>query len=174
MQILPLSEIPSPRYKLETAERIFFEASSKKTFSSDEEREAFRRRYFTVYADRDPEWFLLALDDSDQVLGYLAGTPSTREDHLSLNPYLEGFRSVIGEFPAHLHINFCQAARGLGLGSRLLEDFESRLKAHSVTGVHLVTGAKERNVGFYARNGYSEASRLRIGASELVFLGKRL
>jgi ribosomal protein S18 acetylase RimI-like enzyme len=174
MQIHSLSESTSPRAGLDAAERIFFEASSKKTFSGEEERLRFLKRYFGVYADRDPDWFLMAEDDRGTLLGYLAGAPVTREDHFSLNPYLEGFRQVMERFPAHLHINFSPEARGLGLGSLLLAEFEHRLKRHSIAGVHLVTGANERNVGFYHRNGYLEASRLRIGGTDLVLLGKRL
>jgi ribosomal protein S18 acetylase RimI-like enzyme len=174
MQIRSLSESPSPRTALEAAEAIFFESSSKKVFSDEAERLRFRERYFGVYTDRDPEWFLLAHDDHASVLGYLAGAPDTREEHLALNPYLGGFRREIVLYPAHLHINFSPEARGLGLGSLLISEFERRLKDHSIPGVHLVTGATERNVGFYNKNGYLEASRIRVGSSELVLLGKRL
>ncbi len=174
MQIRSLPESPSPRTALEAAEGIFFESSSKKTFSGEEERLRFRERYFGVYAERDPEWFLLAHDGNGSVLGYLAGAPVTREEHLALNPYLEGFRREMTLYPAHLHINFSPEARGLGLGSLLISEFERRLKSHSIPGVHLVTGVTERNVGFYNKNGYLEASRIRVGSTELLLLGKRL
>ena len=179
MQIHTLSESPSPRTALEAAEVIFFESSSKKTFSGEHERLAFRQRYFGVYAEHDPDWFLMAYGETvsgetPEVLGYLAGAPETRGDHFTLNPYLAGFRQVMDRYPAHLPINFSPEARGLGLGSLLISEFERRLQNHSIPGVHLVTGAEERNVGFYNRNGYAEASRIRIGSSELVLLGKRL
>ena len=174
MQILTLNESPSSRTGLEAAERIFFESSSKQTFSGEKERSQFRQRYFSVYAEGDPDWFLLAYSENGTVLGYLAGSPRMREAHFQLNPYLEGFRPAMERYPAHLHINFAAEARGLGLGSLLLAEFEQRLSQRSIPGVHLVTGAAERNVGFYNKNGYVEASRIQIGTSELVLLGKRL
>ncbi len=174
MQIHSLSESTSHRAELEATEQIFFESSSKKTFSGEEERLRFLQRYFGVYAEQDPDWFLIARGATNQVLGYLAGAPETRNEHFILNPYLEEFRQVMGHYPAHLHINFSPEARGLGLGSLLLVEFERRLKSHSIPGVHLVTGATERNVGFYNKNGYLEASRIRVGSTELVLLGKRL
>ena len=174
MQILSLSGSPSSPSGLQAAEEIFFESSSKKTFQDEAERVLFRYRYFGVYAEHDPDWFLLAQDETGRVLGYLAGSPATNDEHVRLNPYLEAFRPVLERFPAHLHINFSPAARGLGLGSRLLSEFERRLRESSVPGVHLVTGAAERNVGFYMRHGYLEASRIRIGSAELVLLGKSL
>lgn len=174
MRIHSLSETTAFQTELASAEEIFFESSSKKSFLDDEERRLFRQRYFGTYADANPRWFLLALDGAGRVLGYLAGTPETREDHYRLNPYLEGFRPAIAQFPAHLHINFAPEARGLGLGSLLLREFERRLVEDSIPGVHLVTGSSERNVGFYARNGYQAVARIPIGNSELVLLGKRL
>jgi ribosomal protein S18 acetylase RimI-like enzyme len=174
MRIHSLSETTAFQTELASAEKIFFESSSKKSFLTDEERRLFRHRYFGTYVDADPRWFLLALDGAGRVLGYLAGTPETREDHYRLNPYLEGFRPAIAQYPAHLHINFAPEARGLGLGSSLLREFERRLEGDSVQGVHLVTGSSERNVGFYERNGYQAASRLTIGNSELLLLGKWL
>lgn len=174
MHILSLDQISNPEPQLLAAQAIFYESSSKKHFKDEAERHHFLRRYFSIYAEKHPEWFLLALTEDGTLLGYLAGTPDTSSDHLELNPYLSHFSGMFAEFPAHLHINFTAAARGLGLGSRLIGEFESRLKRRSIPGVHLITAAGERNLGFYLKNGYYEAASIPGGGSCLVLLGKKL
>jgi GNAT superfamily N-acetyltransferase len=173
MKIIPMSELPRPKPLLDAAETVFFESSSKKNFTDPEEKKRFLQRYFGIYAEQDPSHFLLAVE-GDDLLGYLAGTPSTREEHLELNPYLQAFRAELGLYPAHLHINFTSRARGLGLGSLLVRRFEEILQREAVPGVHIVTGALERNVGFYMKNGYEEVALTDWNGAKLMMLGHRL
>jgi GNAT superfamily N-acetyltransferase len=173
MKIIALSELPTPTPLLAAAESVFFESSSRKNFPSPQERARFLNRYFGIYAEQDPGHFLLALE-GEEVLGYLAGTPGTREEHLELNPYLKAFHGQLTRYPAHLHINFTSRARGLGLGSLLIREFEGILEREKVPGVHLITGALERNVGFYLKNGYEEVAQTDWNGAKLVMLGHRL
>jgi hypothetical protein len=41
-------------------------------------------------------------------------------------------------------------------------------------GMHIITSADSRNVGFYTRNGFAEVARASIDGRELVFLGRKL
>jgi ribosomal protein S18 acetylase RimI-like enzyme len=71
---------------------------------------------------------------------------------LALEPALH---APVEQFPAHLHINLLESARGLGLGRRLLERFLKRLEALGVPGVQLST--TDRNVAavhLYERLGF--------------------
>ena len=56
------------------------------------------------------------------------------------------------QFPAHLHINLLESARGHGLGRRLLERFLTQLEARGVPGVQLsTTDRNEAAVHLYER-----------------------
>ncbi len=71
---------------------------------------------------------------------------------LALEPGLHAPRD---RYPAHLHVNLLEAARGAGLGRALLEAFLERLRAEGVPGVQLST--TDRNavaVGLYGRLGF--------------------
>ena len=69
--------------------------------------------------------------------------------------YFHEFRHITARYPAHLHINMAPEHRSSGLGSRLLAAFIDHVRAEGVPGLHIVTGAGMRNIGFYARNGFS-------------------
>ena len=59
------------------------------------------------------------------------------------------------QFPAHLHINLLESARGHGLGRRLLERFLMQLEARGVPGVQLsTTNRNEAAVQLYERLGF--------------------
>ena len=64
------------------------------------------------------------------------------------------------EFPAHLHIDLQQRARGGGLGRVLIERLLSGLRRRQVAGVHLgVDDANANAIGFYEHLGFREVSR---------------
>lgn len=59
-----------------------------------------------------------------------------------------------GAFPAHLHLNLVEDARGLGLGSALLRAYLELLRARGVPGVQLSTTLENRAaVALYRRFG---------------------
>ena len=81
------------------------------------------------------------------------------------------------QFPAHLHINLLESARGHGLGRRLLEGFVMQLEALGMAGVQLST--TDRNVAavhLYERLGFRvwASSETRLYAATLEGVVRRL
>ena len=63
-------------------------------------------------------------------------------------------------YPAHLHIDLLERARGTGMGRALVDRLLAELRERGVPGVHL--GVDEANVnaiGFYAHVGFREVAR---------------
>ncbi len=155
---------------------IFFQSSNTQSFESDAKRARFRERWLGRYLTHYPQWAYVALADENRVAGYLAGClddPALTE-LFSDNAHFKIFKDLTRRFPAHLHVNLGADDRGGGVGSRLVQRFcDDAWKAGS-PGVHVMTGRQARNVGFYARNGFSELGFAGDGASEVVFLGREL
>jgi len=62
---------------------------------------------------------------------------------------------IAREFPAHLHIDLQERARGTGLGRVLIERLLSELRSREVAGVHLGVDASNPNaIGFYEHLGF--------------------
>lgn len=64
-------------------------------------------------------------------------------------------------YPAHLHINLAPAARGQGLGRRLLEHFLAQLQARGVFKLHITT-ASDAAPAFFHRCGFVEQARVTL------------
>lgn len=79
--------------------------------------------------------------------------------------------AVAAAYPAHLHIDLEERARGLGLGRVLIERLLSDLRERGVSGVHMGVDASNDNaIGFYGHLGFRE-----IGDEPGVrFMGQRL
>jgi len=155
---------------------IFFEASAVQTFESAAARAAFRERWLGRYLQADAAHAFLAVDERGDVVGYLVGClddPATLA-HLADLPSVRAFASLSAACPAHLHINLAPAFRGSGTGQRLVEAFAAHAKGHGATGVHVVTGAHNRNVRFYRRCSFEQVDRWSSGVVDLVFLVRRL
>jgi GNAT superfamily N-acetyltransferase len=159
---------------------IFFETSVRKQFASEEERSEFRYRYLDLYL-MTPEWVWVLVDSLStplqphSVMGYLVAAPSTTEEHFLQVPALESFREeIISTYPAHLHINLTERARGNQTGSKMLSVLELELSDRGIRGVHLVTGARSRNVSFYQKNGYVFVKEVLYQSVPMVMLGKRI
>jgi ribosomal protein S18 acetylase RimI-like enzyme len=74
-------------------------------------------------------------------------------------------------YPAHLHIDLQQRARGKGFGRQLVERLLADLREHGVPGVHL--GVDETNaagIAFYEHLGFVEVAREPGG----ILMGRRL
>jgi ribosomal protein S18 acetylase RimI-like enzyme len=78
-------------------------------------------------------------------------------------------------YPAHLHIDLLERARGQGLGRVLIERLLGELRERGVPGVHLgVDVANANAVGFYEHLGFREVGRepggllmgLRLGGTD--------
>jgi ribosomal protein S18 acetylase RimI-like enzyme len=75
------------------------------------------------------------------------------------------------EYPAHLHIDLQERARGTGLGRGLIERLLSELRERDVPAVHLgVDGGNTNAIGFYEHLGFR---RLDETPDELI-MGLRL
>jgi len=173
-RITRLSQIPFTSSVIEALRRIFFETSTRKTFASATEREEFRYRYLDLYL-KNPDWVFLALAPDETILGYLLVATQTTEEVFTLIPSLEAFRVFIkASYPAHLHINLTESARGTNLGSRLLEEMETALRKKNIFGVHLVTTSHARNVSFYRKNLYEPMSETQVNGVSLLMLAKLL
>lgn len=155
---------------------IFFKSSARSDFSNESERSQFRYKYLDWYLLNHPEFFQLATDSNKNILGYICGTADTNSSSelFTLHPWLQCLQSYLNRFPAHLHINLAENARGSGLGSLLLKDYEHLLKSRNIAGLHLVTAPDARNVGFYRKNGYNFETTFQWKNVDLLFMGKHL
>lgn len=80
---------------------------------------------------------------------------------------------LLEEYPAHLHMNLLEAARGSGGGRALVERFASDLRSQGVRGIHLFCGPDP--VVFYERVGFSEVARIEFKPGVWVWaMGMRL
>jgi ribosomal protein S18 acetylase RimI-like enzyme len=164
------------------------------------DEELFADLWTTVYTDVFSELALVATLEA-QTVGYIIGVANGRALTMAYLRHvlpLVASRSIRGEyrnwrkslpyivrlalepaahapledFPAHLHINLLEQARGHGLGRALLEQFLLQLEALGVPGVQLST--TDRNVAavhLYERFGFRVWSSNRIKAYEPMFAG---
>jgi ribosomal protein S18 acetylase RimI-like enzyme len=157
-------------------------------------------QYFAApYLVHAPAWCWV-VDDGGPA-GYLVATPDTRAfaawmDQQWLPTVRTAFPDRAGEgwsptetwirqtihstpavpdfvdaYPAHLHIDLLPRVQGRGLGRRLFDAFETRLRAEGVAGYHL--GVSETNgaaQAFYAKVGLGLIRR----DPGVVYLGRRL
>lgn len=67
----------------------------------------------------------------------------------------QGGHAPTVQFPAHLHLNVLEAARGSGLGAGLLDTFLAELAGRGVRGVHLsTTRVNTAALALYERRGF--------------------
>lgn len=154
---------------------IFF-ATATHTFATEADRTAFRELWLDQYLERDRNHVLLALAADDVVAGYLVGcldNPAASPRFASLG-YFRDFAGQCRDFPAHLHVNLAAPFRNRGIGARLIDAFAADVATAGLCGLHVVTGAAARNVGFYTRLGFSERARVSRNDRELVFLGRAM
>ena len=153
---------------------IFFETAPLAPL--DEARRAeFYDLWLGQYLRHEPHLAYVALFD-EAIVGYLVGChvdPSTSERFAKLG-YFQTFAAACKRFPAHLHINLTAAARGSGIGARLIDAFAADTRAAGLPGLHVVTSAVARNVGFYQRNGFTEITATERNGARIVFLGRTI
>ena len=154
---------------------IFFEASNTRSFSNEDDRQAFRERWLGRYLRDDPQFAYVALTTTGELVGYIVGSVDdpARSPRLGDIPYFAAFRELTCRYPAHLHVNLASASRNRGIGGRLIETFTADAKAAGASGVHVVTSAGAANVRFYNRNGFVELGRAG-NDKPLVFLARAI
>ena len=85
---------------------------------------------------------------------------------------LPELRSVLREYPAHLHIDLLPGYQKRGLGGRLMEALLERLRGAGTAGVHLCVGTGNVNaVGFYRRFGFEILSTRMNGRRGFHIMG---
>ena len=157
-------------------ERIFFASAGRTTFADDTDRNAFRERWLGRYLTHDRAHAFVARDENGGVVGYLVGcladpAQAARFDDISFYPDFADFTT---RYPAHLHINLDAAWRGKGIGARLIEAFAEQAARAGVAGVHIVTGAAARNIGFYRRCGFEPLREAQWNGNAILFMGRDL
>lgn len=168
-------DILDPARALQDIEEIFFEAAGRKEFSSSEARDLFLERWLLRYLAADARLAHIAVTP-ENVVGYVVGShddPAHSERFADI-PYFADLASVTKNFPAHLHINLREEARGKGIGAELVERFCRDARSAGLPGAHVVTGLGMRNVGFYTRTGFTECARATYLGRPVVMLGRKL
>jgi len=150
---------------------IFFESSGTKSFADEAERTAFRERWLGRYLAREPQWAYLALARDGAVAGYLVGSDG---ESGADGAQFHDFAPFMADYPAHLHVNLAANFRNRGIGRDLIEAFAADAARAGARGMHVITGADARNVGFYERAGFRIVARTAAGGRELVLLGRAL
>jgi GNAT superfamily N-acetyltransferase len=145
---------------LAQAREIFFETSPAKSFASPAARQAFFQRWFGNYADAYPGAFLLALGESGDVAGYLAGcpdsfAPASKTITGDIDYFTPSFRDALKNYPSHFHINVRPGLQGKGIGHSLTARFAEICASAGLPGIHVATGATSRAVKFYKACGFS-------------------
>ena len=175
MIITSLAKIPEDQKEsaLIQIKDIFFDATSRKEFISEEAKGIFFKRwcgdYQTFYSE---EFFVVTVDN--KVLGYLSGCSDSLAGKNVLNvPGYNVFEDLFLNFPAHLHINFHSDARGKGLGSILVNHYIAYLHGR-VKGLHLITSPDAKNMSFYERLGFTNVHVRDFKGSPLQFMGRIL
>jgi GNAT superfamily N-acetyltransferase len=78
-------------------------------------------------------------------------------------------------YPAHLHIDLLERARGRGHGRRMLGRVMDRLRERGSPGAHLgLSMLNTQAAGFYERLGFRELVRLGAGKDGVIYMGKSL
>ena len=173
--IIRWNDLPEPSSAGADMADIFFDAGGR-TFAQGPERDAFFERWLGRYLAHDTTHVWLALDDAQDVIGYLAGAldDPARAPRFADIDYFQTWAALTARYPAHLHINLRPAARGAGVGQRLVEAFCEQATAADAPGVHVVTGAGARNISFYRRCGFEQVAAGAWNGHDIVMLAKRL
>jgi ribosomal protein S18 acetylase RimI-like enzyme len=130
-QLVPVDEAGSAGYLLSADDTLAFESWAEASWWP-----ALRARY-PLPVDTD--------DSPDAVLIRDIHQPPRTSPELA------------SAYPAHLHIDLQERARGSGLGRLLIERLLGELRERGVAGVHLgVDGGNTNAIGFYAHLGFRE------------------
>lgn len=172
MRIQRLTEKPDRAAALAALEEIFFLSTTRTEFASTAERTAFLRTWTGWYVANAPDDVLLAVGDDGTVVGYLTGCRDSAgaSELARIIPKYEVFADRFPAYPAHFHVNVRPGWRDRGIGRALVDAFAEECRRSGLPGVHLVTGAFARNVDFYHRAGFTDATQ----RGPLLFLGRAL
>lgn len=157
----------------------FFGASAARYFPS---QALFRDLWIRPYLDGVGACNFVA-EDKTQILGYIVGTPDLRAyqryfigaavrilrdawfgrypgffpsaRHLLRTARYSSYLAPLDEYPAQLHINLLETARGQGLGGKLMQIHLNCLRARGVPGVQLSTTRENvAAIRLYEKSGF--------------------
>jgi ribosomal protein S18 acetylase RimI-like enzyme len=155
---------------------IFFVTSGRTSFDSEEAKFKFRYFYLDYFLEHYPDFCFCAIDQTQNVVGYIVATPNTAED-LALfdyHKYLGLFQNHLQQFPAQLHINLSSQVQGRGVGGLLITALEQKLREMNVPGLFLITSQNSRNVNFYNKHQFDQQWVQDFKGNLLIFMGKKL
>lgn len=171
-RIVSWSENNCSSQSLTEIREIFFACSSKKEFTSQEEKELFFQEWTSYYFKKLSSHIVVAKDEETNcITGYLTGDPHTEIGH---HDYYELFKNDLKCYPAHLHINCHPKTQGKGIGRRLIESYVEKLKSKNIEGVHIITTVDASNVAFYEKMGFDYKQEKPWKGTPLLFMGKKL
>lgn len=155
---------------------IFFASSGTRDFVSITAKAEFRERWLGRYLEAGPQHAFVALTAAGRAIGYLVGAidDPALDDRYGDIGYFRILARETARYPAHLHVNLTPEYRGRRIGERLVTAFAEHAAAHGAPGVHVVTVANARNVGFYDRCGFVDVRQFCWADRRLVMLGRLL
>ncbi len=178
LRIRAYGDLEAPEALGREIEEILLTSANPQRVADESARAAFLDRWLTPYLEAYPDQVLLALDEAEdgRVLGVLNGCLDSAAATVfrDLHPYYRLFADLYEDYPAHFHVNCRPAHRSRGVGSRLVQAFVALCRDAGLPGVHLVTAPGLRNVGFYRRNGFTEAVERSEAGHSYLFLGQQL
>ena len=175
ISVLPYATVASAAVD-QAIDEVFFQSSGTQAFASEAARAAFRQRWLGRYLRGAAEHTFVAMTGDGEAVGYLVGgivDPALDEASREIG-YFGLLADATAQYPAHLHVNLAAAYRNRGIGERLVQAFAVHASQLGAPGVHIVTGAAARNVGFYRRCGFHEVRDFDWSGRPLVMLGRKL
>jgi GNAT superfamily N-acetyltransferase len=156
--------------EIEKIKEIFFQASSRKKFLSEEAKTSFFSLWCGQYLEKYPEYFLLAQVEG-VTLGYCCAHPNSKAALEEFNiPGQDIFEDQFNDYPVHLHINCHQRSRGMGIGRHLIEEQAKNFNL----GMHIITDRKADNYGFYKSLGFLFEVESNFKGHSLLLMGRKL
>ena len=154
---------------------IFFASAAPANVSKDPgKNQLFFAKWTDYYLNGPPAQTLLAWQEN-RLVGYLMAATNSAAAipyFQSRVPYYTLFADLFADYPAHLHMNTAPQARGLGVGTQLIDELVRRLRQAKSKGVHLVTSPDQRNVNFYRKNGFTREVTRSWKDHQLLFMAR--
>jgi hypothetical protein len=160
----------------DSVKNVFYETSTAHTFTSPTAKRKFEYMYLGYYSLYHADLFFVALSESQEVLGYVCGALNTDTclELLELVPSLSLFKDDFLSFPSHLHINCSLKSQGMGVGSKLINQFIEEIKFHKSCGLHIITNPSSKNTEFYAKHIFSYRNEKNLNNFPILLMGKYL
>ena len=160
--------------------RMICEETSSIPCETEAQRSFLHLVFCDPYVETQTEHCFVAVNDSDEPLGYILCAPDTRAFlRVFCKEYLPKIRRLgahfavqalaaqtlhvlfCNSFPAHLHIDLSERARHRGTGSALMSALKEHLASIGIHTLFLSCDSKNENaVRFYLRNGFACAANV--------------